>query len=561
MQDNGIRNNRAGADGSSGSGGGIYLVDGSLASSGDQISGNTANARSSGGAGRGGGLYATSQLVGQTVRVTLKNTSVTGNRGSAASASDIGSQGGGIYLATADATLSGCAVENNVGSVGAMAYGGGLYLVDAEVRFTGGVIRGNSAGATLGGGGGIYVGTPIQRPGAGLTLVDTLVEGNTAGGSQRGDGGGVMVERYSPVLLVGNRIVGNAANGPGGGVSLGSELYDANPTFTTTVPAVVLDNLIRGNRSKSVSYADGGGGVFASWGSAGWGGLVIALNRVEGNTAGDDGGGSAGGIQLQRSAYSRIDSNLILTNTGAGRGGGIALESSDHVVIEGNTVQGNTGCSACTFPGAGGIFLSGGWIEASRNLVVGNFASGAANEHSSGGGFGGNTGRSWSITNNVVADNTAAVGQRALVLREHRAVPVPVRPDHLRAHRPQHHREQPRRRRGRLPELHPGPGDVRHLGAAKGATLVPTYHRRRLERGRYRLPHLPEHRLDHDRLGGARHRRHPERHRPRTRRATATLLREWRAGRRHQTGAREQRDRRLPMRCPGDARATPWSPA
>ena len=474
LQDNGIRDNRAGADASSGSGGGIYLVDGSLASSGDEISGNTGNARSSGGAGRGGGLFATSQLAGQTARLTLKNTSVTGNRGSAASASDIGSQGGGIYLNTADATLTGCTVENNVGSVGAMAYGGGLYLLDAEVRFTGGVIRGNSAGATLGGGGGIYVGKPIQRPGAGLTLVDTLVEENTAGGSQRGDGGGVMVERYSPVLLVGNRIVGNAANGPGGGVSLGSELYDADTTFTTTVPAVVVDNLIRGNRSRSVSYADGGGGVFASWGSAGWGGLVIALNRVEGNTAGNDGGGSAGGIQLQRSAYSRIDSNLILTNTGAGRGGGIALESSDHVVIEGNTVRGNTGCSACTFPGAGGIFLSGNWIEASRNLVVGNSASGAANEHSSGGGFGGNTGRSWAITNNVIADNSAAVGSGLSFWGN--LEPYPFRYDLITSGLIAHNTIANNHGGGAGVSLSSTQGPVTTLtsGAAKGATLVPT---------------------------------------------------------------------------------------
>jgi hypothetical protein len=475
LQDNVIRNNRAGAAGPSGSGGGIYLVDGSLASSGDQITGNTGNARSSGGAGRGGGLYTTSQRVGQTARVALKNTSVTGNRGSAASASDIGSQGGGIYLSTSDATLSGCTVENNVGSVGAMAYGGGLYLLDAEVRFTGGVIRGNSAGATLGGGGGIYVSAPITRPNVGLTLADTLVEGNTAGGSQRGDGGGVMVERYSPVLLVGNRIVGNAANGPGGGVSLGSELYDANPTFTTTVPAVVLDNLIRGNRSKSVSYADGGGGVFASWGSAGWGGLVIALNRVEGNTAGNDGGGSAGGIQLQRSAYSRIDSNLIVTNTGAGRGGGIALESSDHVVIEGNTVQGNTGCSACTFPGAGGMFLSGGWIEVSRNLVVGNSASGAANENSTGGGIGGNTGRSWSITNNIVADNTAAFGSGLSFYGNLK--PYPFRYDLITSGLIAHNTIANNHggREGVSLSSTQGPVTTVTSGAAKGATLVPTY--------------------------------------------------------------------------------------
>jgi hypothetical protein len=384
MQGNVIRDNRASADAPWGSGGGLYLVDGSLASTGDQITGNTADARTTGGSGRGGGLCAASQIVGQTAQLVVKNATVSSNRASAATTSNIGSAGGGLSLSNLDATFSGCTVENNVGSVGSLADGGGLYLVDAAVRFVGGVIRGNSAGATLGRGGGIYVGTPIQRPEVGLSLTDSLIESNTAGGTQAGEGGGVMVERYSPVLLLGNRIVGNVSSGTGGGVGLGADVVETNPTFTVTVPAVVLDNLIQGNRSTSVSLIDGGGGVYAAWGSAEWGGLTIALNRFVGNIAAGAASGGGRGVTLYWSPHSRLDSNVVCDHSGTEGGGAIVVSYSDYAVLEGNTVEDN----------GGGVSLDGSWIEFRRNFVAGNAW-----------GISGHTGRSWSIINNIVESN------------------------------------------------------------------------------------------------------------------------------------------------------------
>jgi hypothetical protein len=423
MRDNAIRNNRASADGTSGGGGGVYLGDGSLDSTGDQIIGNTATARPTGGSGNGGGFYAISLRVGQTATVTLRNATISANRGSASVSSSSGSQGGGVSLNRVDATLTGCTLENNVGSVGASAQGGGLYALDAAVSFVGGVIRGNSAGVTTGSGGGIYVAAPMQRPSAGLTLIDSLVESNTAGGTQPGQGGGVMVERYSPVLLQGNRIVGNAANGTGGGVALGGDIVPMNPMFTATVPASVIGNLIRGNRS----LADGGAGVFAAWGSAGWGGLVIALNRVEGNTASTFGYATGGGIALLWSQFSRVESNQITGNTSGRAGGGIGMMYTDDVVVEANTVRGNLGCQTCDFPSGGGIAIDGDNVSLRRNLVAGNAASGTPNERSSGGGIAGNTGRSLSITNNVIAGNTAPWGAGMSLYGN--VVPFPYAPD------------------------------------------------------------------------------------------------------------------------------------
>lgn len=403
MRDNVIRNNRASADGAGGGGGGIYSGDGALDSTGDQVTGNTVTARAVDGAGRGGGLYAVSQVAGRTATVTLRNATISSNRGSASASSSAGSQGGGAYFNSVDAALTGCTLENNTGSVGGPAQGGGVYALDASVRCVGSVIRGNSAGVTTGAGGGIFVESPIKRPEAGLTLIDSLVASNTAGGTLPAQGGGIMVQRFSPVLLQGNRISGNTANGTGGGVALGGDILPDDRSVAATVPAVVVGNVISGNQS----VIDAGAGLFAAWPSAGWGGLVIALNRIEGNTARTFGYATGGGVSLLWCPYSRVESNWVSGNTGGSAGGGIATSKGDHVVIEANTVRGNVGCASCEFPYAGGIYVGGNYIDVRRNLVAGNSAAPTPSSHSSGGGIGGNTGTAWNVVNNIIAGNTA----------------------------------------------------------------------------------------------------------------------------------------------------------
>ena len=414
LENNTIRGNRASADAVGGAGGGIYMVDGGVSLSGDQILDNTADARTIGGGGNGGGLAAASTIVGKTARLTMRNVTIARNLASAATTSSIGAQGGGAHLRNLNATISNCTIEDNKGSVGAFGDGGGLYLLDSAATIIGSVIARNAAGATMGRGGGIYVATPMQRSGAGLRLIGSTVEGNAAAGSDTGAGGGVMIERYSPTLLIGNRITGNVASaspglgGSGGGVCLGEDLNQPNPVVAT-VPATIVGNVISGNKGSS-AHTGNGGGIYASWASAGWGGLVVTLNRIEGNTAGLGGDGSGGGVRLYKSPFSRVDGNAVRANRAGGDGGGISARAGDHVTIESNTVQGNIGCTQCTYPGAGGIDLSGNWIEVRRNLVAGNSSSETPSTTSTGGGIAGFTGRSWAIVNNVIADNTAAAG-------------------------------------------------------------------------------------------------------------------------------------------------------
>lgn len=159
---------------------------------------------------------------------TITGNIVSGNHGS------IESGGGGIYAMGASLDL-----ENNRIELNSHRSGGGVYVSGPDARFVGNVIRGNFAGAVLGGGGG---GGVVSLT-ATASFIANVIEGNTASGSRGSSGGGVACRGdtlFVNTILHANRVGGGGpfiARG-GGGSIVGSATF-VNCTITeNTAPLV-----------------------------------------------------------------------------------------------------------------------------------------------------------------------------------------------------------------------------------------------------------------------------------------------------------------------------------
>ena len=185
------------------------------------------------------------------------------------------------------------------------------------------------------------------------------------------DGGGIFVDHSSP-SIIGNIIVGNTAEGYGGGIAV---LYGSSPT--------IIENTISGNTAEKY-----GGGI-SVWGSS----PTITGNTISRNKSDNDGGGIfAGG-----GSSPIINNNSISGNTAEGYGGGIFITCRDSSpTITGNTISENTANVG------GGVSI---WWNFTSTITGNTISENTANV---GGGI-------WvgesdpNINNNTISGNTAEV--------------------------------------------------------------------------------------------------------------------------------------------------------
>jgi len=191
----------------------------------------------------------------------------------------------------------------------------------------------------------------------------TRLEGFRLTGGQAGFGGGVRIERGSPVIRF-NEIVGNLA------VFGGSYLYSyGGGVAVLQSAAVISDNVL------SANDADYGGGLHFEGGSA-----RITRNLITGNTAGAGGGVDA---YVLFGTDALIAANTISSNTaifggglelggaGTGLGGGADAYYSNAQIIN-NTLAGNAART-----GGGVAILTDGAPRLVSNILLDNQASSA----------------------------------------------------------------------------------------------------------------------------------------------------------------------------------------
>ena len=169
--------------------------------------------------------------------------------------SDANGCGGGIFVYNAHPIIVNNVITNNVAAVTTSGYprttgyGGGLYMNGAtRAVISGNLIISNTAGtAHCGAGGGIYLFTSgISN--AGMQVLSNQVLSNTATTTNRSCAwGGGIHGGPAGVLIQGNTIAGNRANGYGGGQGAGILQWYGSATY--------LNNLVRGNLGSLSSQA------------------------------------------------------------------------------------------------------------------------------------------------------------------------------------------------------------------------------------------------------------------------------------------------------------------
>ena len=277
-------------------GGGIYAAEGaSVTVTGGQISGNSAKS--------GGGLF------------LRCGAGISGGQISGNSAEYTGA---GLYAETAEGgsiDLNACSISDNTG----LGHGGGIYLKNCQVTAADCRITGNAVTSAHASGGGVYIDEY-----AGFTMTgSTLVSGNSAANQ----GGGICVSSASAAgfAMDSGEISGNSAVSGGGIATTGVGSFD-----------------VTGGKIARNSASGDGGGVYVSFSFTRDTAKNISHCDIDGNTAGNYGGG----VFIQGNSFISMElcSNSIRRNN-AMDGGGVYVEQMDKLSLSGRLHINGNQCS------------------------------------------------------------------------------------------------------------------------------------------------------------------------------------------------------------------------
>ena len=367
-------------------GGGVHLEGGTLELNDSVIGGNQALGSAGAGIlqGYGGGVYAD----GGAGVVIGEGSSLNVNQ-----ALSTWGTGGGVYLVGEESEDTTLILEDSFILDGAAERGGGVAVVGSATAYLRGdsTVERNEAVQGLAEGGGVYVGAP---EGSGAVLV--MEDESRVWMNDAARGGGIYLEGGSLVMTGTSGVgcvdclwgtgLGNDATETGGGIY-------AEP-YGSTRPSLVLDgepwsydehgNVAGGiqiaknwAKNSSGTSRDGGGGMALEEADL-WASFVL----IEDNEAGDDDGGSGGGVHLSDGSVFEGLNMLIVANTAASDGGGLFVEDSTLVLKSGfadcdpaSIPAANHYCSEVRWNVAdlgtgGGLALTGASVARVRSTAV-----------------------------------------------------------------------------------------------------------------------------------------------------------------------------------------------
>jgi hypothetical protein len=346
-------------------GGGIENAGGTVTLNHSRVSGNTASQA-------GGGIASATFDPSSVARLTLNNSTVTGNQQTLGPQDDNALGGGGIVNVLGTVTLNSSQVNTNTaqGFVGGGIANGDYFSfsgTSSVLTLNGSQVDHNTA-PNAGGGG-------IQNLLGSVTINSSHVNDNTSlngGGISSGNGNGGIPPGTGHLVLSKSQVNGNTATAPapqpgsqggppiaaggianGGDAVLNSTQVDNNTASHTSGAGIVNHGTmtlnkseVNGNTAAGTGVVASGGGIISAQGPPGSVSTALTLNnsKVNNNTAGGDGGGIANGVPLPGPMP------LI--------GGQLTL---NHSQVTGNTAS-----------HGGGIFNNGGTVTLSATSVTGN---------------------------------------------------------------------------------------------------------------------------------------------------------------------------------------------
>jgi CSLREA domain-containing protein len=295
--------------------------------------------------------------------------------------------GGGYHITGAGTTsITGGLIEGNDAALegGGVwnSFSGAMTLDDVVIR--GNVAKGN--GPANGGGGVFQQGPPtiesVIPAGAGITITGGLIAGNEATGSSASGGGILNVK--GRVEVTGTRIEGNSAPRAGGGIESTNQLNgadtDQRPATTVLTNVELIDNVTAGNPGQTPPAPGNGGGFHLT----GAGTTTISGGLIQGNVAGNEGGGVWNSFNGQMA----IDGTEIIGNSatnpgaelgeGPTRGGGGVFQQANPTTDQATTgtieiVDATIRCNDT--PGfGGGILVVAGSVTVTGTVLEDNVA-------------------------------------------------------------------------------------------------------------------------------------------------------------------------------------------
>ena len=260
----------------------------------------------------------------------------------------VGGSGGGLDFVTGAGRTVSLTIRDSLVSGNHARTGGGLgiflYQAKGDVIITNTQILSNSA---VEGGGGLDF-TPGGTLTRSLTIRDSLVSGNHAGGP----GGGLQIflyNRAAEVVITNTQIVSNTAVGDGAGAFLNS------PTDLRIEDSTIMSNTA-GTKAR-------GGGLAVINVSAS-GPEVIRRTTISGNAAAKGGGVFVG----YTTAPFSIENSTLSGNHATGHGGGVYLYDAARAGIQNSTIVSNTAASG------GGVEVHGHFEPITDTIIAGNVA-------------------------------------------------------------------------------------------------------------------------------------------------------------------------------------------
>lgn len=323
--------------------------------------------------------------------LTVTGTTLNSNDAQGAAATN---GGGGIFNNGGSLTLSSMVVTNNTAS-GISGSGGGVFVNDGSVRVTGGDFNSNISNRA---GGGIEISSASGTPEVSILSVD--FDGNTTGANP-GNGGAIHVTagttaNAAMVEVVAGTFSNNIAANEGGG--LWNDLMG-----TMTVDGAVISD----NTASGASSDNGGGGIFNN------GGTLSVSNTIINSNVADGAAGSGGGI-FNDGGTLTVTGGSILSNTAIRAGGGIEVATSttaSTVSLDSVTISSNTAGNA---PGnGGGVHISdaAGDNQSLFSITGGTVSNNIANQE--GGGLWNDAGGIMTIDGTQILGNVAVAANDA----------------------------------------------------------------------------------------------------------------------------------------------------
>lgn len=289
--------------------------------------------------------------------------------------------GGGIRILGSNVMLVDCAVTDCM----ATTNGGGIHAMEGSLSLMGTVVSGNTASgaAATEGGGGIYNAMNMLMIDATSSLTNNMANGTS------GNGGGLFTTSGT-VQLTGTTIAGNSANRAGGGI----EVTVGDVTLTDVL---LNDNDVAGEAG--TPNPGNGGGLHATGAST----IMVMGGTVNMNRAGREGGGLWNATGTMTVDGVMIDGN-VASGPAANDGGGGLFNNGGTLIVQNGTMITNNVADGAAGSGGGVFNEVNGVLNITGSTITGNTAVRA------GGGIEDNAGAAGSVTLMDVALNNNSTG-------------------------------------------------------------------------------------------------------------------------------------------------------